>query len=374
MKRTAIIMAGGSGERFWPVSRKIKPKQLLNLTSEKTMLEESIERISPVIPPEDIYIITGRALLEPIRRTIPSLPPENVVAEPYKRNTAPCLALGAAFITSKYAPGCSPSEISIAVLTADQMIEPREGFTKTIEATLSYVEQHDVLAAIGIPPSRPETGYGYVEIEEPFDYSSGEPEIKPVLSFREKPALKKAEEYVESGKFLWNSGMFFWRADVFTENMKKHLPEVGNEIEKISRMYEKHTNKALPDAFERTAPVFEKFPNESIDFGLMEKASRVVVSKALFSWDDIGSWDSLERVRKKNELGNITEGTAALVDCRDSIIVNNTGKKIAVAGLGLENMVIVATEDAFLVCPKDRVQEVKKCVSKLREQGGEKWL
>ena len=231
MKRTAMIMAGGSGERFWPLSRRKKPKQLLKLASEdKMMIEESIERISPLIDPADIFIITGEHLLDPIRRSLKILPPENVVAEPAKRNTAPCLGLGAAFIAERYSETHSKDDISIAVLTADQNISPKEGFVKTVEAAMNYVEENPVLATIGIPPSRPETGYGYIEVVEQFDQDSDVVQIKPVLKFREKPEMEKAKEFIKSGKFLWNSGMFFWRLDTFEDAMVSALPEVGNNI------------------------------------------------------------------------------------------------------------------------------------------------
>ncbi len=374
MKRTAIIMAGGSGERFWPISRRNKPKQLLKLASDKTMLEDSIERISPLIAPEDIFIITGRQLLEQIRRTLPMLPPENIVAEPYKRNTAPCLALGAAFIMCRYAEKYSAEEISIAVLTADQIIYPNDGFIKTVKATFEYVEKRPVLATIGITPWRVETGYGYIEVAEPFDDKPDTELIKPVISFREKPDAKTAEIFINSGNFLWNSGMFFWRSDVFTEAMKNHFPEVGEQIDIMTDLYRNRTDIAYPDAYEKIAPIFESFPNESIDYALMEKAERVVVSKALFKWDDVGSWDSLERVKTKDNNGNIIEGPTSLIDCKNSIIINNTDKKIVVAGAGLEDMVIVASEDAIMICPKNKVQDVKKCVSNLQKNNGDKWL
>ncbi|MFA6572216.1 MAG: sugar phosphate nucleotidyltransferase, partial [Bacteroidota bacterium] len=247
MKRTAIIMAGGTGERFWPLSRKRTPKQLLALSSDKTMLEESVLRIAPLIPQEDVFIITSQTLLEPIRKAMPDFPPENVVAEPCKRNTAPCLALGAAFIAEKYShEGFSPEQISIAVLTADQNIEPEDGFLSTAENTLNIVEKNNVLATIGIQPNRPDTGYGYIQVKEIFTKNSSAPEIKPVVRFVEKPDYDKAMEYVKAGTFLWNSGMFFWRLDNFISALQKHLPEVGNKIKDMQTQFKNKTGLALP--------------------------------------------------------------------------------------------------------------------------------
>lgn len=368
MKRIAIIMAGGSGERFWPLSRKSKPKQLLPLVSDKPMILESIERIASIIPPEDIYIITGALLLDAIRQVLPMLPPENVIAEPYKRNTAPCLALGAAFIAEKYSDQYKPEEISIAVLTADQSIYPNDAFTKTVEEAMSYVEKNPVLGTIGIIPNRPETGYGYIEVDDQFNIDSNEVEIKNVKQFREKPDLETAKEFVESGNYLWNSGMFFWRLDVFTEAMIKVLPEVGTKISEMRKCYQKWTDKVLPEPLHTVSPIFKAFRNVSIDYGLMERAEKVVVVKALFKWDDIGSWDSLERVKKTDENGNIIIGETALVNVNNSVIANySTGKKIITAGVNLDGMVIVVTDDAVLVCPKDQVQDVKKAVAKVKE-------
>jgi len=375
MKRTALIMAGGSGERFWPLSRKKKPKQLLPLESEKIMIEEAIERISPVIPPEDIFIITSRLLLEPLRNAAPMIPPENIVGEPFKRNTAPCLALGAAFIEARYRDEYSKEEISVAVLTADQSIKPIDGFQRTVEAALDYVESNDVISTIGIVPDRPETGYGYVELNGKFNSSSNEAEIVPVVRFHEKPNIEKAQEYVDSGRFLWNSGMFFWRLDIFEKQMSKHLPEVGTHICDMFQASDGKTREVYSTAFTPVEELFEEFPDISIDFGLMEKADNVVAAKALFEWDDIGSWDSLDRIKEKNSDGNIIQGIVSLHDVKNSTIINqSTDNNIIVAGIGLEDFVIVTTDDAVLVCPKDRVQEVKKCVEKIRAEKNDKWL
>jgi mannose-1-phosphate guanylyltransferase len=375
MKRTAIIMAGGTGERFWPLSRRTKPKQLLPLVSDKTMIEEAIERISGVIKPKDIIIVTSQTLLVPIREALPNFPPENVIAEPMKRNTAPCLALGAAFIIEKYKNEYLPNEISIAVLTADHNIEPKEKFAETVSVALDYVKSNKALAVIGIPPTRPDTGYGYVEIEKQFSEPEYIPEIGIAKAFHEKPNLEKAKGYVESGKFLWNSGMFFWRADTFIENMKKHLPEVGNKIEEMAACYKNKTSIALDESLAEITPIFEAFPNISIDYALMEKAENIVVAKALFNWDDVGSWDSLLRLHSQDDDGNIAKGNNSLVESQNSIIINtSTNHKIKFAGLGLDNLVIVITDDAVLVIPKDRVQDLRRCVDKIRQDDGEQWL
>ncbi len=367
-------MAGGSGERFWPLSRRRKPKQLLNLNSDKTLLEESIERISGIIPVDDIFIITGELLLSPIRKVLSQFPPQNVIAEPYKRNTAPCLALAAGIALAKYDYAYDPSEIIMAVLTADQLIHPIDGFKNTIENLMNFVSQNKVLATIGIKPSRPETGFGYIELETPFDFNSQNFEISKVKSFHEKPDIQKARFFMNSDKFLWNSGMFFWRIDKFIEDMTDCLPEVGTKILSLRDVYLNKDDSALNGPLNEAKEIFSKFPDISIDYGLMEKAKEVVVAKALFDWDDIGSWDSLDRFRHLDENSNILDGNIILLDSENSTIINQSNNKILFTGLGLDNFVVVVTEDAVLVCPKDRAQEIKKIVEQIKKTDRESWL
>lgn len=375
MKKTAVIMAGGSGERFWPLSRQRKPKQLLSLVSEKTMLEEAIERIEGLIPLEDIYIITSKLLLEPIRKSLPRLPKENVIAEPAKRNTAPCLALAAAFISAKYKNIYKSNDILMSVLTADHLIAPAKDFRKTIEKTLAYVEKNDALAIIGIKPDRPETGYGYIELGKPFDYASKEVEIQSIVRFCEKPNYEKALEFFESGKFLWNSGMFFWRLDCFINQLTEHLFPVGSKIPEMAEHYEDKTNIALESSLDSISPIFEAFPDISIDYGLMEKAKNLVIAKAIFSWDDLGSWDSLSRVLPNDENNNLSKGNVIAIESANSVLINAArNKEMLIATLGINDLVVVLSDDALLVCPKDKVQEVKKCVAELKSQNKEKWV
>jgi mannose-1-phosphate guanylyltransferase len=377
MKRIAAIMAGGVGERFWPMSRKNKPKQLLDLLSSgKTMIEGSIDRVKDIIEPGHIFIFTSEALLEPMRKALPMIPDANIIAEPCKRNTGPALALAAAFIAARYeAQGLSQKEISMTVLTADQDIQPVDGFRKTVDNALEYVESNEVLGTIGIPPSRPETGYGYIEVEEPFAEGNSHLEIKPVSRFTEKPDRKTAQKFIEKGNYLWNSGMFFWRLDTFINKMKEFYPEIGEKIPLMIEKYEVYTNIPLSGANEKITDIFCDFPNISIDYCLMEKADNVAVARAMFSWDDVGSWDSLERIWEKDEKGNISTGEVSLSETSDSIIVNSHSKgRRIIATLGLEQIVVVVTDDAVLVCPKDRVQDIKKVVKDIDETYGDKWL
>lgn len=373
MKRTAVIMAGGSGERFWPASRRLQPKQLLRLTSdEQTMIEETIERISPLVAPQDIFIITGEALLEPIRATLPTIPPQNIVAEPLRRNTAPCIALAAAFIAERYAPeGLEPSDISMAVLSADHYIPSPESFRATVETALAGAEEAAQLVTLGITPTRPETGYGYIEAAGTTDSLK----VEKVLSFREKPSRDKAEEFIRAGNFLWNSGMFFWRVDTIIEGLQQHLPAVGNLIPDLRRALAGITQNAPDGAPPGTREVFEPMPDISIDHGLMEHARNVAVVRAGFSWDDVGSWDALPRVFNSDDRGNVSLGNTVIIDSSNCVVVNRCPEHSAtVAVVGMENVIVVSTPDGILVCPADRAQDVKKVVQTLQQKGEEKFL
>lgn len=365
MKRTAIIMAGGSGERFWPLSRKNKPKQLLSLgTSDKSMINEAVSRISKLISLEDIFIITGEHLTKAIKEDLPQLPPENVIPEPFKRNTAPALALASSYILSRYE--FPSNQISMAILTADHIMKPEDGFIETVDNALKYVESNPVLSTIGIPPSRPETGYGYLELgTEKVDSPI---KINELKSFKEKPDLNTAKTYLENGNYLWNSGMFFWRADIFEDQMKKHFPEVGNQISLMKDILdETEVTKEENIKLETIADLFESMPSTSIDYGLMEKADSVVCAEAKFSWDDIGDLCSVERTKPVDENGNVKIGDVIEIGSENSIFINDTKKEIILSGINIKDLVIAVTDDAVLISKKTNVQEVKKIVSKLKD-------
>ncbi len=374
MQRTALIMAGGSGERFWPLSRQKRPKQLLRLTShDRTMLEEAIERIAPLIAPEHVFVVTSELLQPVIRASLHGiLPPENIIAEPLKRNTAPCIALGAAFIAERYAATHTPDHISIAVLTADHFVERPDVFRASVHAALQHAEQSGDLVTFGVTPTRPATGYGYIEI--PQKPSTASLQARRVKSFREKPNEETAQEFIERGNFFWNSGMFFWRMDSVVTGLKDHLPDVGIRIDDMREMLKGQTTTPHVGAPPRTIEAFQHMPDVSIDYGLMERAKNVACVCVEFGWDDVGSWDALERVYESDEHGNINVGGNVLVDARDCIVMNSVGQDIAVAAIGVENLVIVTTTDGILVCPKDRVQDVRKAVNALRERNNGKFV
>ncbi len=363
MQRYAVIMAGGSGERFWPASRQARPKQLLRLTDpERTMLGEAIDRIAPLIPPERVLIATNEILAEPIRRGLPEVPPGNVIAEPAKRNTAACLALATAHLRLRH--GDTP--VTMAVLTADHKIADPERFRQTVDAALTFAETNDALVTIGVRPTRPETGYGYIEIEAKLAPASGAPspaDVRPVARFREKPDLATAREFAVSGHHLWSSGMFFWRTDSLSRGLARHMPALASALPALATAVESADQSSLLSHFSALDDI-------SIDVGLMERAANVHVIPASFAWDDVGAWDALSRTRDGDAQGNVATGDPVLIESHDCIVYNEAGpERIALALIGVRDLVVAATADAVLVCARDRVQDVRRAVAELRRTG-----
>ncbi|MGB9701665.1 MAG: mannose-1-phosphate guanylyltransferase [Candidatus Kapaibacteriota bacterium] len=378
MEKVAIIMAGGSGNRFWPLSRISRPKQLIKFEEDgTTLLEAAIQRAQTLMPVENVFIITNQYLQEPIRNLLPNLPEENVIAEPLKRNTGPCLALSSSIISARFEQkGLQPSDILVSVLTADQRIFPTEAFTKTVEPILRFVQYNNVLATIGIRPVRPETGYGYIEVEDEFDYSTQNIQIKPLKSFHEKPNSDTAAKYFASRKFLWNSGMFFWKLDVFNTKFLNYYPIIGEKIDSMTNILKNNPYNSDLTRNKEILNIYSNFPDISIDYALLEKAKKIVVAKATFSWEDLGSYDALPRIYPVDDAQNYIKGNTTLIDVNESIIINDTtkNKDMILTVLGLKKIVAVVTDDAVMLCPKDRVQEVKRIVEKLNYEGKTNWL
>lgn len=350
MTRFAVIMAGGSGERFWPVSRKDRPKQLLKLTHpEETLLEEAVNRIAPLIPKEHVYIATSLGLQKAIQDE--DLVPDNrVLAEPSKRNTLGCLCWVAANLL---ADGHGKDDaVSMAILTADHKIGEPDLFRATVDNALNIAQRTGGLVTIGIKPTRAETGYGYVELGPSVEGGH------KVLRFREKPDLATAEHYVESGNYLWNSGMFFWTLAGFMKEMSHANPEVYQTVLQMAEQIAAGNCSAASETF-------DSLPNESIDYALLEKATQVYTVAGHFPWDDVGAWDALERsMPSESDSTNVVQGAALMVDTTGSIVYNDTDS-ILVTAVGMQDVVIVVTKGAVMVCPKDQAQRVKEILQKL---------
>jgi mannose-1-phosphate guanylyltransferase len=365
--RVAVVMAGGSGERFWPLSRRSTPKQLLPLTETgQTLLQESVERVASVIPPERVFIITSAQIRDAAAAAC-GVPDGNVLAEPCKRNTAGCLAFAAAHILARF--DVPAEQITMTVLTADHRIGDAGAFCDCVRAALETVESQPALGVVGIAPTRPETGYGYIELPEAAAPVFVSPEgvgVYPVLRFHEKPDVKTAAEFVESGRYLWNSGMFFWTLSTFLAELGQASPDHAAAVATMTDALRKNDTA-------RVEAAFTALSNISIDYALMEKARNIVMARGDFEWEDIGSWEAVSRIFSHDANGNVVNGDAVVLDTRDSIVFKTPGAAdIAVAALGVDNLVVVVTGDAVLVMPRDRAQDVRKIVEELRGRGSDR--
>ncbi|MCH7958805.1 MAG: mannose-1-phosphate guanylyltransferase [Candidatus Hydrogenedentes bacterium] len=355
-------MAGGSGERFWPVSRRNRPKQLLRLASEtKTMLEQAIDRLGPLFTPERIFVVTSEELAPSIREAGVGIPDKNVLAEPCKRNTAGCLVYAAAHLLARFP---DDPELSMAVVTADHRIGDEEVFLETVDVALNVAEQESVLVTHGITPTHPDTGYGYIQI----DKSTSSPiapdaiPVHPAIDFQEKPDLETAKKYLDTGDYLWNSGMFFWRLDVFLSELDQATPDLSDAVRGMAAALGEGDEK-------RVRELFEGLDNISIDYALMEKSKNVAVVRANYSWEDIGVWTSLERTRERDARGNVTQGDPVLVDCDNCIVYNDVGAdEIAVSVVGVQDLIVAVSRDGILVIPKDCAQDVRLAVEELKRR------
>ena len=382
-------MAGGSGERFWPLSKQTNPKQLLKLINpDKTMLEESIDRILGIIPSENIFIITGEKILDKIKSIVKTIPEENIIAEPHKRNTAPCLALASSVILSKFKSQIQANKnikIVTAVLTSDHIMTPVQKFQDDVNNALNFAAFNDSIVTIGITPTSPETGFGYIELGEKIenDVDSinsinivGEAnktetvENFIVNSFKEKPNLETAKSYLTQGNFLWNSGMFFYNIEYFNQELENNLNEVGGKINSMCEIIS--SQDSLLQGVKLTSDLFAQMPDISIDFGLLEKTKNVNVIKSNFNWDDLGSWDSVEKYLEK--VGdNAVKGNNLTIESKGNIIYNYSNDKM-IAIVGIDDLIIVNSDDVIMICPKDKAQDVKKIVSELKLQNKNEYL
>ena len=348
---SVIIMAGGKGERFWPRSRMTMPKQFLSLTNDgKSMIQHTVERLKDLVDIQNIYIVTNEIYRDLVSEHIPDIPKKNIIIEPIAKNTAPCIGLAAIHIAKK-----NPDSKMI-ILPSDHLIKFNEIFIDTLKIALNVIEEGDNLATIGITPNYPETGYGYINFTKGENFKDSA-NIYEVLGFVEKPNLEKAKEYLTSGQYLWNSGMFVWKALTILKNFKEYLPEIYEGLQKIG---ESINTEKYEEVLKKE---FFNFPSESIDYGIMEKAKNIYVIPGNFGWDDVGSWLSLERINKTNQDGNVINGNVISIKTKNSII---QGNEKLIATIGLEDIVIVDTDDVTLICHKNNTQEVKEVINNFK--------
>lgn len=357
MKSYAIVMAGGVGARFWPYGTSKLPKQFLPIAnSTDTMLQLTIKRLKDIVPIEQVFIITNKQYIEIVKKQLPRIPKENIIGEPIGRNTAPCIGL-ASIILKQY-----DEKAKMFVIPADHMIENVDEFIKVVNEGLKFVEEKDAIVTLGIVPSHPETGYGYIQFIEDAYYKAEESDVSlfRVKTFAEKPSLDVAKIFLESGDFLWNSGMFIFRADTILKQMNEQLPDLHHALLKIEQAI--HTQKYQ----QVLQQVFAEIKSISIDYGVMEKAKNVYVIKADLKWSDLGSWDEVYRLKNKDKNNNAVIGDCFIKDSHNNLIMSPKG---FVGVIGAEDLIIIDTKDGLLVCKKDRTQEVKEIVDYLKRKG-----
>lgn len=347
-----IIMAGGAGTRFWPLSRRKKPKQFLPIVSEKTMIEETVDRISPRVPLNNIYTIATAEKTLMIKKLLPDIPDENFMVEPKGKNTAPSLLLATARIHL-----LDPKSV-LAVLPADHLIQDSSLYLRKLEAAAKAAASGDYLITFGVPPAYPATGYGYIRFSTDNPFHSHHETFYPVQEFKEKPDFEKASSFLKAGNYFWNSGMFLWQADVFAQKLERFAPEMFVHWTQIL--------EALQDGKEdQIISLFDRIPSISIDYALMEKAEGVLMAEGNFGWSDVGAWSSLAEIWPQDEAGNVSKGEKVVLDSRDCLVYN-PGKLTAL--IGVKDLIVVNTEDALLISHKSRDQEVKSVVDTLRKK------
>lgn len=343
----AVIMAGGIGSRFWPLSRKDSPKQFLQVFQENTLIQNTVARLQGIIPPERCFIVTNERYVQQTHEQLPAIPLENILAEPIARNTAPCITYAAHRLQAL------DSTATMIVLPADHVIQNVKKFQEVLQRGIIAAERERALVTIGIEPTYPATGYGYVQFEGAVDNETDDVQVYPVKTFAEKPDLPTAERFLDSGDFLWNSGMFIWRVDSILSAVRKHLPEVADAFDSVRDQI------GTGEESEAVKEAYSACPNISIDYGVMERSRNMFVVPADFDWNDVGDWGAVYDLYEKNANGNVILGNAIAQDARNCMIY---AKNRLIVLVGMEQTIVVDTPDATLICHRDHTQQVKTVV------------
>jgi mannose-1-phosphate guanylyltransferase len=354
MSNWAVIMAGGRGERFWPMSRAKLPKHLLPIVGKKTMIQETVARLRPLFDNKHIMVITTQQQLPVMRRQLPKL--GKIAAEPMGRDTAPCVALAAAMV------GALEPDGVMAMLPADHVIRDGEKYLRVLNDALELARREKVLVTIGIQPTQPHTGFGYIHVGDELKTPDLNTKFWRARRFVEKPDRSTAEQYLASGEYRWNAGMFVWSVAALRDAIQKFQPEIAKRCAKISDAVGK---KSFTRVLKRE---YAAMPRISIDYALMEKADNVVVANGDFDWDDLGDWAAVARHFAKDEHGNVAQGAKFVgLDAKNCIVVSKNPKKI-IAAVGVDDVVVVETPDATLICRRDQSQKVRELVKKLSQE------
>ncbi len=346
-----VIMAGGKGERFWPLSTDRFPKPFLKLFNGKSLIQHTVERAMRMVPVERICVVLGEKHLKTARKQLRELPDENFIVEPEGKNTAPCIGYSAQILLERN------KEALMVTLPADHYIDDTDGFAKTIFSGMRRAAAGDCLVTIGIKPSRPETGYGYIHAFQKVDAKKGLACYR-VNRFVEKPDLDRAMEYVTEGNYYWNAGIFIWKAQAVLKGIERHMPELYRGLLRVQAARASRAGGRLRVAYSR-------LPKESIDYGLMEKADNVLMVPSRFAWDDVGTWSSLTRVFELDEDRNYTAGNIVRVDAKNCVILSDD---TAVGVVGVSDLAIVVSKNGVLVCDLSRAQEVREIARKMEDK------
>lgn len=352
MSLHAVIMAGGSGTRFWPLSRRARPKQLLDLVGGSSLVRQTVDRIRPLVPPERILVVTGAEHAEALRAEVPELPRQNLLVEPAGRGTAPAIGLAAVVLRAR------DPQATLVVLPSDHVIRDPERFRAIVEAASEAADAGDYLITLGMKPTMPETGYGYIRVGERLRTAKNWP-VHRVDRFIEKPERARAEAYVTDGRYLWNGGMFVWRADAVLDAIRLHLGDVFEGIAEIGLAL------GVGDLEAAVARVYARLRNVSIDTGVLEKAGNVLVVPAEVGWHDVGSWSALDELLPPRDDGNVGIGEHVAIDTHRCVVYSPSK---LVATVGVDDLVIVETDDALLVCRKDQAQDVRRVIEEIERR------
>ena len=339
---TAVIMAGGKGTRFWPLSTEDKPKQILNLIGNETMIQMTVNRIKSIIPLERIFICTGEKYVNLVKEQLPDIKESNIIVEPEGRNTAPCIALSAMIIKRYY------NDATMVVLPSDHLINNEEKFRNILLKGNEFLKEektHDSILTLGITPNRAETGYGYIKCGEAISE-----DIVRVDEFVEKPNLDKANEYLKLKNYLWNSGMFIWKTEAILNKIKEFIPYTYEALNNLDYVKEEDVQKLINERYKYTDEI-------SIDFAVLEKCKEIYVIPSDIGWDDVGSWEAVERYREKDSNGNISNSNFINIDSKDNMIINNMKKVVMI---GIKDILAIELEDSIFIVNKDHINNIKE--------------
>ncbi|MGI6307718.1 MAG: mannose-1-phosphate guanylyltransferase [Dethiobacteria bacterium] len=357
MKKYALVLAGGKGERFWPWSRSSQPKQFLALTGKRSLIQQTWDRLQKIFPVDNILVATGQSFVPLVRKHLPHLATENILVEPQGRNTAPCIGLAALRLRKM-----DPQAIML-VLPADHLVVNQKAFHHCLHQCLELAGKNDYLITIGVTPSRPETGYGYIEKNE--TPLNGKPGVYRVKQFVEKPNRQKAKQFLAAGNFFWNSGIFAWKAELILKKIQEYLPELYQGLKEIDPYL------GTPGEKDVLARLFPALPSVSIDYGVMEKEKDILMVQGDFDWDDLGSWTALAKQFREKGKQNVSKGRHLGIATEDCLVY---AQDALIATLGVSGLVIVQYDGVVLVCSMERAQEIKNLVGKLKTEGLEQYL